>query len=273
MVSSHRGVQAGGPHGDRGDCGQKEARPCAIAIRPTAGDHRSALSAKLRRLSPSVVGWGLFPGRHDASAWLRRGHCVCGERSRGAGPGPALEVQRGVCARHWLVSADRRRCQRSCTDEPVHGSTGSLLPGMSTLWIPQVATVHTTAGGNHTKAQRRPQKFLDVGRCPIMTLSGPALAALGHQSPGAGRASAFKTALVTLGWNADSRGRHSDGSWATHLPKSAGHDTAGDHSTEMTQLPRSCTTRGGATATHVMHSRGFDPNWDRKASTCLARLP
>jgi len=144
---------------------------------------------------------------------------------------------------------------------------------MSTLRIPQVAAVHTTAGGTHTKARRRTQKNLDVGRCPILTLSGPALAHWGHHNPRTGRASAFETALVSLRWNVHSRERHANGSRATHSPKSAGHDTAGDHSTGMTQLPWPCTTRGGAPATHVTHSRGFDPNWYRKTSTCLAILP
>jgi len=47
----------------------------------------------------------------------------------------------------------------------------------------------------------------------------------------------------------------------------------GDRSTGMTQSPRPRATWGGATATHVTHSCGFDPNWYRKASTCLVRLP
>jgi len=47
----------------------------------------------------------------------------------------------------------------------------------------------------------------------------------------------------------------------------------GDRLTGMTQPRRPCKTWGGATPTHVTHSCGFDPNWCRKASTCLARLP
>ena len=178
-----------------------------------------------------------------------------------------------MSARHWLASTDRRRRQRSCADEPVHGSKGSLFPGMSSSRIPQVAAVRTTAGGTHTKSRGRTLKFLGVGRCPISTLFGPALAVLGHHSQRTGRASAFETGLVSLRWNAHSRERHVEGSRATHSPKSAGHDTAGDHSTGMTQLRRPRTTRGGATAAHVMHSRGFDPKWYQKASTCFDKLP
>jgi len=178
-----------------------------------------------------------------------------------------------VCARLWLASADRRRRQRSCADEPVHGSTGSLLNGMSTFYIPQVAAVHTTAGGTHTKAQRRPQKFLDVGPCPILTLSGPALADWGHHNPRTGRASAFETALVSLKWNAHSRERHADVSRSTHSPKSAGHDIAGDHSTGMRASPpmeptvqpngHVCTTCGAVTGS---------PNAEQKLSRSRLKL-
>jgi len=48
---------------------------------------------------------------------------------------------------------------------------------------------------------------------------------------------------------------------------------ARDRSTGMTQPRSPCTTWGGATATHVTHSCGFDPYWYRKAYTCLAWLP
>ena len=129
-------------------------------------------------------------------------------------------------ALHWLTSADwrGRQCQqqRSCIDEPVHGSTGILVPGLSTFPLPQVSPVPTIAQGNHTSAQIRTQKCLDVDHCPLLTLCGPALACFGQPSPVTGRLSAFETALLCVRWNAHSRERHTHGSWATRQRKSAG---------------------------------------------------
>jgi len=116
-----------------------------------------------------------------------------------------------------------RQRQRSCIGEPVHGSAVSLLSKLSTLSRSQLLAVPSTAGGHDTSARIRTHKCLDVGRCPLLTHSGPALALSGHHSPETGRASTVETALVSLGWSANSRGRHADGSWATCLRGSAGH--------------------------------------------------
>ena len=117
------------------------------------------------------------------------------------------------------------RCQRSCVGEPVHGCAVSLLPELSTLPRLQLPAVPTTVGGSHTSAQTRTQKSLAVGRCPLLTLSGRALAFLGQHGPESGRASSFETAPVSKGWDAHSRGGHVDSSWATPLRKWAGHDS------------------------------------------------
>jgi len=94
------------------------------------------------------------------------------------------------------------RFQRSCIGEPVHGSAVSLLPELSTLPRLQLPAVPTTVGGSHTSAQTRTQKSLAVGRCPLLTLSGRALALLGHHSPESGRASSFEAAPVSKRWDA-----------------------------------------------------------------------
>jgi len=165
------------------------------------------------------------------------------------------------------------RCPRSCAGEPVHGFSVSLLPELSTLPRLQLQAVPTTKGGSHTSAQARTQKSLDVGRCPLLTLSGPALAFLGQHSPESGPASSCPTAPVSKEWDAHSREGHAQASRATLCALRQATVAAGDRSTSMIQAPTPSTTRGGATETHVTHSCGFDPNWYRKASTCLAILP
>ena len=141
----------------------------------------------------------------------QRGGCSWDSGVVGGAAGVGLEVGLGSGWRPSLWSAitydgaaRKHQQQRSSVGDPLHGSTVSLLPGLSTFPLSHLPAVPTIAGGNNKSEQTRTQKCLDLSHCPLSTLSGPVLAFSGQHSLETGRAGALAVALVSLRWHAHS---------------------------------------------------------------------
>jgi len=195
----------------RGGVGHEEPRQhhaewnYSSVVPPTAGGHHMAQSAVpgVCRPLPVVVGctvtWPL--GRFcvvagGVAAGEGRMGCVGRRRRKAREEGSSFADLRALSrAASWRGRESQG--PRSCTGQRLQGTTVSLLPGLSTLPLPRLPPVLATGGGNKRSAQKRTQKYLYLGRCPLLALSGPALTVSGRQRLQTGRASALETALVS----------------------------------------------------------------------------
>jgi len=214
-------------------------RRCHHRRRQRPADHQCREICRRRRRHRPPPGW-TCPFLSARATWGCTRTSPC-NRSAPPAPFPAARARRPSTRPAARLSTPKR--QRTGPQRRARGPPQSALPSAASCRTPPWRNVRSAA-----RRHRRSE-------------------------------SAVQSVWLSRWGQARSRGAQGRGPCATRMalgpPVCAVRQATvatGDRSTSMIQAATMFTTWGDARATHVTHSSVFDPDWYRKAFTCLARL-